>query len=184
MGEVLRNQNNAEICSRVKEIAVENVPKHPQQGFHYEKRICSRPLVLNISENRKTCPDCEKPAPIGNVNPRTINSKDIGLTKKELEECGITDGKEPAYKEAKVEKVRQPRKPKEAKLAVEAKVSKKSKDVVLLEVPLATLEGNVDVARALIEKTIDAFGQLPVTNFAESKRLIKLEEKLRGLLEA
>lgn len=181
MAEILRNQNNAEICPRVKEVAVQNVTNQPGSGFHYEPRICSRPLTLNISENRKICPDCEKPAPVGNVKPRTINSNDIGLTRKELEELGYKNGVEPAHKKPAVAKVHKPR---EAKPAVEAKVSKIKKGVMVIEVSAEELDKASDISSFLIAHAIKAMDNLPAAeNFGESKRLIKLQEKLEALLE-
>jgi hypothetical protein len=182
MGMFEKDDRGVERCQRVKEAAIENVTGDPSKGYHNAKAICNRPASLNISENRKFCSDCDKQAPVGNVNPRVTNSAGIKLSKKELEECGVTE--DPSLKPAPAKKVRAERKPREAKPAVEAKVSKVKKDAVTLEVSLSLLEENEDVAAILIRRTIEAFGELPVTNFAESKRLIKLEEKLRSLLES
>jgi len=184
--EIVRDKQGVERCHRVVETVVANDPKDPTQGFTRTKAYCNKPVTNNIAEGGKTCPACEKQPPIGWASPRITNAAGVKLTPKELEECGVKDGQDPSLTAtAPVKRVRVQRKPKESKPAVEAKVKKEiKKDTVLLEVPLSILEENGDVAKTLIEKTIDAFGQLPVTNFAESKRLIKLEEKLRGLLEA
>lgn len=180
MAEPLRNANGAEVCPRSKDVAVENIAQHPESGFHYEKRICSRPLTLSISENRKVCPDCERPAPVGNVHPRTINSRDIRLTQKELSECGVKED----VVAVPVAPKRAPRKPRELKPAVEAKVSKNKKDCVVIEIDLVTMEKTEDIAALLIRLASNGLNDIPVTNFGESKRLIKLQEKLESLLEA
>lgn len=184
--EIVRDKQGVERCQRIVEAVLANDAKDPMQGFKKVRAHCNKPVTLSISEGGKTCPSCEKQPPIGWASPRVTNAAGVRLTPKELEECGVTDGEDPSLKAAPVVKpVRAQRKPREAKPAVEAKVKKEvKKDVVLLEVPLSVLEENADVAATLIEKTIEAFGQLPVTNFAESKRLIKLEEKLRSMLGA
>lgn len=168
-----------EVCKKVINATVENVPGDPSKGYKSVPSYCNRPVVLNVSENMKMCPRCDKQAPIGNVHPRITNAAGVRLTPKELEECGVTEDTSLLAPVAKP-KVK---KPKEAKKAVEAKVKKEiRKDVVILEVPLSVLEENGDVAATLIRRTVEAFGSLPTTNFAESKRLIKLEEKLLALL--
>jgi hypothetical protein len=164
-----------EVCGRVVDAVVENVTGDPSKGHKTIQAYCSRPLVLNIAENAKMCPQCDKQPPIGNVHPRITNAAGVILTKKELEECGVT-GKDPSQIPTKV-----PKKTKEAKKAVEAKVSKVLKDSITISITLDLLEQSEDVARTLIVGASQALDKLPVTNFAESKRLIRLQEKLDAL---
>lgn len=181
--EIGRNGRGAEVCRRVRKIAVQNVPGDDSKGYHYIDAYCGKPVVHSISEGGKTCSECEKPPVIGWPRPKVTNAAGVVLTNRELQECGVKDGQDPSLKEAPPKPTA--RKLREPKKAVEAKVKKEpKKDVVSLEVPLSVLEENGDVARILLLKTIEAFGTLPVTNFAESKRLIKLEEKIRAMLEA
>jgi hypothetical protein len=186
MSNIERDEQGVDRCHRVVKAVVPNNPKNPTEGYRRIDAYCNKPVTFSVAERRKVCPDCDKQPPVGNVQPRTINAAGVSLTAKELEECGVTDGKDPSLNPpAEKEPAKAAPKPRAKKLAVEAKVKKEVKrDVVTLEVPLSVLEENGDVAAVLIQKTMDAFGTLPVTNFAESKRLIKLEEKLRGLLEA
>lgn len=166
-----------EVCGRIIDAVVENVPGNPAKGHKTVRSYCSRPLVLSISENAKMCPQCDKQPPIGNVHPRTTNAAGISLTKKELEECGIK-GTDPSLILTKALK-----KTREAKKAVEAKVSKVKKDTVTIEVELSTLEGAADIAALFIMRASEALNSLPTPTLAESKRLIKLQEKLDSLLK-
>lgn len=172
--EIVRNERGADVCHRVVQIAVEKVKGDASKGYKYVDAYCNKPVVHSISEGMKICPSCDKQPPIGNVHPRITNAAGIKLTPAELKECGVTDDSFPAT--APVDAV-------EAIPAVEAKVEIK-KDEVVLSIPLHELEGSVDVATLLIKKVIESFGTLPVTNFAESKRLIRLEEKLEAIVRA
>lgn len=178
MAETRVDERGAERCTRIKEGAVENVQGDPSKGFHRAKVYCNKPMLMSVAEKRKICPDCEKPPVEGKPTPRVTNAAAVGLTVKEMEECGLNpdgtriDGKEIQKKVAPVI---------EAPQAVEAKVEVK-KDEVVLSVPLSELAAQDDVAAYLIKKVIDGFGSLPTPTYAESKRVMKLEEKLTALL--
>lgn len=169
-----------EVCKRVIAAVVEIVPGDATKGHKTVQSYCNQPVVLSISENRKMCPRCEKQPPVGNVHPRTTNAAGIVLTKKELEECGVT-GVDPSTVSVAAPKV--PKKTREAKKAVEAKVKKVNKDELVITVSLDTIEGANDIAATFISLASKALDELPVTNFAESKRLIRLQEKLDSLLK-
>lgn len=175
--EIKRDERGIDRCNRVITTAVQNVPNDDSKGYHNIQAICNRPITQRISDGVKGCPRCDKEPAVGNVKPRTTNAAGITLTQKELEECGVTEDTSKKIQEVKV-----PKKPKEAKKAVEAKVNKAKKDELTFIVPLGSLEGDVDVAAFLIKKASAALDELPVTNFAESKRLIRLQEKLEALV--
>lgn len=176
--DIVRNDRGADVCHKIIKAAVENVKGDPSKGYHYEDVFCNKPVVLDISENRKTCPSCEKRPPVGNVHPRTTNSAGIILTQKELQECGVTE--DPSLKAVPKPKAK---KTVVAKKAVEAKVKNAKKDSVSIEVDLGTLESAEDIAAVLIRKASDAMDQLPTPTLAESKRLIRIQEKLDSLLK-
>lgn len=175
------DERGVERCMTIKEGAVENVKGDPSKGYHKAKVYCNQPMALSVSEKRKICPSCYKEPVVGFPTPRTTNATGVVLTPKEMEECGLNpdgtrlDGKEIAVKTVS-ETIEAPK-------AVEAKVEVK-KDSVVIEVPLADLEANPDVAAYLIRKVVAGFGALPITNYAESKRMMKLEEKLESMLGA
>ena len=172
--------NGVDRCRTEKQVAVQNVPGDDAKGFHYEKAFCNRPMTLSISQNRKICPECYREPVVGFPEPRVTNAAGISLTQKELEECGVKDGVDPSSLKAAA-----PKKVVSAPaivLAAPGKVVRK--DEVSLAVPLNDLESNADVAAYLIKKVLEGFGSLPVTNYSESKRLMKLEEKLEALLRS
>jgi len=176
--EIVRNERGADVCHRIVEVAVENVTGDASKGFHYVKAYCNQPVILNISENQKMCPKCDKIPPVGNVHPRVTNAAGVKLTPKELAECGVTED----TSLIKVESIKVTKKSKEKK-PVEGKVKKVNKDEINLSFTLDSLEGDTDVASYLIKATINAMDNLPTPTLAESKRLIKLQERLQKLLE-
>ena len=174
----------AEYCRNVKQGAVPRNANNPGAGFVATDVYCNKPLVLSVSENRKVCPDCDKEPPVGNVHPKVTNAAGVMLTPKEMQDCGLNpdgtriDGKEFPKKEiaqAEVTAV-------EAKVEIAKPVVKA--DEVVLTIPLKELEGDIDVAAYLVRKVIEGFGTLPTPTYAESKRVMKLETKLEGLLGA
>lgn len=169
---IQRDEKGAERCRKIKKGVVQS-----GTGFVRTDVYCNKPVLFSIAQGRKICPDCEKEPPVGNPQPRTTNAAGISLTKKELEECGVTDGEDPSLKAPTP-------KPVVATVAVEAKVAEVKKDEVVLTIPLKELDGDIDVAAYLIRKVIEGFGALPTPTYAESKRVMKLEEKLEGLLGA
>lgn len=173
---IVKDERGAERCHRIMKTAVENVRGDISKGHHYVDAFCGKPVVLNISENRKMCPSCDKTPPVGNVHPRVTNAAGTSLTAAELKECGLERDTSMDAAPKKVVK-----RTKEAKKAVEAKVSKVKKDALILNVPLSALEGESDIAAFLIKTASSALDQLPVTTIAESKRIIRLQEKLDAL---
>jgi hypothetical protein len=186
MSNIERDEQGVDRCRRAVKAVVPNNPKNPTEGYKRIDAYCNKPVTFSVAERRKVCPDCDKQPPVGNVQPRTINAAGVSLTAKELEECGVMDGKDPSLNPpAEKAPVRAAPKPRAKKLAVEAKVKKEvRKDAVEMVVSLDLLEQSPDVIRTLITGAIEGMDKLPVTNFAESKRLIKLQEKLQSLLEA
>lgn len=176
--EVARNERGADVCRRIVKVATEKVKGDASKGFEYVDAYCNKPVVLNITEGRKMCPQCDKQPPVGNVHPRTTNSAGIALTPAELKECGVSE--DPSLKQKDME-VSKPVEGTKATTAVEATVIVK-KDEVVLSIPLKDLEANQDIAAFLIKKVIDGFGSLPTPTYSESKRVMKLEEKLEALL--
>lgn len=181
MSEIKRDQQGVDRCQRVVEAVMQNDPKNPQNGFTKVKAYCNKPITFSVSEGRKVCPDCDKQPPIGWVNPRTTNASATGLTVKEMEECGLNpDG---TRIDGKLITRVAPKQTIEAPQAVEAKVEVK-KDTITIDVTLDEIQAGEDIAALLIRRVSESMDKLPVTNFGESKRLIKLQEKLETLLGA
>lgn len=171
--EIVISKDGVTRCNRKVMLAVPNVPNDVSKGHHNVEAYCGMPIVTRLSDNVKACPRCDKEPAVGNVHPRLMNSNDISLTPAELKECGITEN--PVTKPAVVEAKTSP---------VEGtKMSEVRKDVITFEVPLEVLEGDIDVAALLIKQASESLDLLPVTTFKESKRLIRLQEKLESLLK-
>jgi hypothetical protein len=175
--DIRRDDRGVDRCSRTVMQAVHNVPNDDSKGFHNVAAVCNMPIVQRISDGVKGCSRCDKEPPVGNVHPRTTNAAGINLTPKELEECGLKED----YTKIEVVKAE----PVINTQAMEAPVEKDRiarKDAVGIEVSLDLLEQCDDVPALLIKGMIESMDNLPVTNFKESKRLIKLQEKLEALL--
>lgn len=175
--QIVRDDRGIDRCSRQIMKAVANVPNDPSKGYKNIPAYCGQPITQRISDGVKACPNCDREPPVGNVHPKTTNSAGIALTEAELKECGVTE--DTSLKQVETKKVA--KKPKEKK-AVEAKVYRAKKDIVEFAVTLDQLEQTEDLTRLLIKAASDSLDKLPVTNFAESKRLMKLQERLEALL--
>ena len=175
------DERGVERCRVIKETAIPNVANDPSKGYHQAKAYCNQPMMLNIAERRKVCPSCYKEPVVGNPQPRVTNAAGVVLTVKELEECGLNpDGTRIDGKEIAVTKTTEaPVGPQ----TLEAKVEIK-KDEVTITVTLADIESGADIAALLIKRVSEGMDKLPVSNFGESKRLIRLQEKLEALLGA
>jgi hypothetical protein len=153
--------------------AIAKVPNDPSKGYYNAESICWQPITTRMSDGVKGCPNCDKEPPVGNVHPRTTNSAGVALTAKELRECGVTeDGS--LIPSATIT----------AALPVEGNIMELKKDTVNLEIQLEEIETSSDVVRLLVQRVVDNMDSLPTPTLKESKRLIKLQEKLQKLLEA
>lgn len=179
MADTRIDERGAERCTRIKMGAVENVKGDPSKGFHQAQVYCNKPMLMSVAEKRKICPDCEKPPVEGKPTPRVTNASGVALTVKEMEECGLKpDGTRIDGKEIKTVAVVA------APQAVEAQVEvKKDPNTVTIDVTLDEIQSAEDIAAMLIQRVSASMDKLPVTNFGESKRLIRLQEKLEGLLK-
>lgn len=173
--EIVRDDRGVYRCARKIMKAIPRVLGDDSKGYYNAEAICNAPITTRMSDGVKGCPNCDKEPPVGNVHPRTTNSAGISLTPAELKELGLTEDKIPAAPKHVTETQTSP---------VEGtKMSEVRKDVIAFEIPLDVLESDVDVAALLIKSASNSLDLLPVTNFKESKRLIKLQEKLESLLK-
>lgn len=177
--EIIRDERGIDRCNRKVFKAVQKVAGDDSKGYKNVESYCRQPIVQRISDGVRGCPSCDKEPAVGNVHPRTTNANNIALTPKEMEDCGLNpdgtriDGKIIEQKSVEV-----------ATIPVEGiKVSEVKKDEINLSISLVDLESDRDIAAFLIKQASEALDSLPVTNFKESKRLIRLQEKLESLLK-
>ncbi len=122
------DQQGVERCQNVIQAAIENVKGHPEKGYRQAKAYCNQPMTLSVSEKRKICPRCYKEPVVGFPEPRVTNASGVGLSAKEMEECGLNpdgtriDGKEIVRVSAETPEISK---------AVEAKVESKKDEVIL-----------------------------------------------------
>jgi ribosomal protein L37AE/L43A len=177
--DIRRDERGVDRCNRKIFTAVQKVTGDDSKGYKNVEAICGMPIVQRISDGVKGCPRCDREPAVGNVHPKTTNASQTSLTPKEMEECGLNpdgtriDGKVLPVKSVEAEA-----------LPVEGiKVEEIKKDEIVLRIPLDVLGSDIDVAAYLIGLSSSALDELPVTNFKESKRLIKLQERLEALLK-
>jgi hypothetical protein len=171
--DIKRDDRGVDRCNRRVTTAVPNVLGDDSRGYHNIESFCGMPIVQRISDGVKGCPRCDKEPPVGNVHPRTTNSAAVKLTSAELKECGLDEdnsSKETVTATLPVEG---------NTVSVEIK-----KDVVSLDIKLEEIEASNDVVRLLVQRVVDNMDSLPTPTLKESKRLIKLQERLVKLLEA
>ena len=171
--DIKRDERGVDRCSRRVMLAVPNVLGDDSKGYHNVESFCGMPIVQRISDGVKGCPRCDKEPPVGNVHPRTTNSAGVKLTPAELKECGLTEDN--SSKETIT-----------ATLPVEGNIvsAEIKKDIVSLEIKLEEIEMSTDVVRLLVQRVVDTMDSLPTPTLKESKRLIKLQERLMKMLEA
>lgn len=172
--DIRRDGQGVDRCNRTIMTAVPNISGDPSKGYHNVQGLCNKPITQRISDGVRACPNCDREPPVGNVHPKTINASQVSLSEKELKECGLNED---------YTKVEQPVTTQAMEAPVEKDKSRFSlKDAVGIEIELSVLEQCEDIPALLIKAAIESMDNLPVTNFKESKRLIKLQEKMEALL--
>ena len=181
MRDIRRDERGIDRCNRQRTKAVPNVIGDPSQGYKNVVAVCGAAIAQRVSDGVRGCPHCDREPPVGNVHPRTMNSNDVALTARELQECKAIDdaiaAKIALKNGAIIEEVHETP-------AVEAKMSEIKKDVVILELKLEEIELSPDVVRLLVQRVVDSMDSLPTPTLKESKRLIKIQDRLTKLLEA
>jgi hypothetical protein len=176
--DIKRDDRGVDRCNRRIMTAVPNVLGDDSKGYHNVESFCGMPIVQRISDGVKGCPRCDKEPAVGNVHPRTTNAAGVKLTPAELKECGLTEDLSSVIIKEIDKKVI------DLLPAVEATMSEIKKDVVSLDIKLEEIEASNDVVRLLVQRVVDNMDSLPTPTLKESKRLIKLQERLVKLLEA
>lgn len=142
---------------------------------------CGAMMVKNLTLNTLMCTSCDR-IKDPNANPKVINSSMIRLSNKELEECGLNS--DPLLN-AKPEPVVQPKKVVK-KEAVEPKprtAKVKTPNSVKIEVTMEELRNNPDVVKVMLQKTLDAIFDLPVSNFREAEAIRVVKDKVEAYLK-
>lgn len=142
------------------------------------QRHCMSMMVSNLSTNQKMCSSCDRIRD-PNAKPTIINSSMIRLTDKELAECGLD--KDPllnAKPDAPV-KLKKAIK-QEATAPRRAKV--KTPNKVTIEMSMEELQKDPNVVNVMLQKTLDAIFELPVSNFREAEAIRVVKERVESFL--
>jgi hypothetical protein len=141
------------------------------------QRHCLSMMVSDLSRNLKMCSSCDRIRD-SNAKPTVINSSMIRLTDKELAECGLD--KDPLLN-TKPEPIKQSNRlkvkttPRRPKVAVPNQVK--------IEVTMAELDGSTDLVKTLLNKTLKAVYNLPITKFSEAEAIRGTSERIKSLLK-
>ena len=149
------------------------------------QRHCMAMMVSDLT-NGKHCTHCQKKPNPGVPEPKVMNSSMIRLNDKELKECGLT--KDPSYVPGgatQVNKVTEPKviiapKVKRQYTRREPKVA--VPNAVKIEIAMSDLKNSDDVVKLLLQKSIEAIYELPVTKFSEAEAIREVSEKIKKLI--
>lgn len=149
------------------------------------QRHCGSMMVKNLTMNQLMCTSCDR-VKDPNARPNVINSSMIRLSQKELEECGLQSdplaGKtvvpEPAKEPAK--KIKKERKD-EAVVGPKTRTMK-TPNKVNIEMTMEELKNNPDVVAVMLNKTLEAIYELPVSNFREAEAIRVVKERVESFL--
>lgn len=146
------------------------------------QRHCGSMMVKNLSTNMLMCTNCDR-IKDPNARPMIINSSMIRLNDKELKECGLDH--DPLLN-AKSDPIPQPKKSrqKDAKVA-ESKPRRtivKTPNKVSIEMSMDELKKNPNVLAVMLQKTLDAIYELPVSNFREAEEIRVVKDRVEEFL--
>ena len=144
------------------------------------QRHCMSMMVNNLTTNTRGCSSCDRIRD-PNANPKVINSSMIRLSQKELEECGLQSDPLVGQKAAPIPE------PKKVKVTKEPKpVTRRTKvavpNTVKIEITMKELEENPEIVSVLLQKTLAAIYDLPITKFSEAEAIRGTSEKIKKLL--
>lgn len=147
---------------------------------------CGSMMVKNLTTNQLMCSSCDK-IKDPNANPKVINSSMIRLNQKELEECGLKEdpfagravvpaqpAKAPAKKAQKARENAEVQRPKK---------TMKTPNKVVIEMTMEELKNDPNVVNVMLNKTLEAIFELPVSNFREAEAIRVVKERVESFLK-
>jgi len=147
------------------------------------QRHCMAMMINNLTTNQRLCSSCDR-IKDPNANPKVINSSMIRLSQKELEECGLqSDPLLNAKAAPEPVKPKRTRRTKEEMATSEPRRSKvKTPNSVKIEMTMEDLKKNPNVLSVMLQKTLDAIYELPVSNFREAEEIRVVKERVEEFL--
>lgn len=145
------------------------------------QRHCMSMMINNLTTNTRGCSSCDR-IKDPNANPKVINSSMIRLSQKELEECGLqSDPLINAKAQAPV-KVKKSRKQVDQPTEGPRRTKVKTANSVKIEITMEELKKDPNVVNALLQKTLEAIFELPVSNFREAEEIRVVKERVESFL--
>jgi hypothetical protein len=148
------------------------------------QRHCLSMMVNNLTTSTRGCSSCDR-IKDPNANPKVINSSMIRLSQKELEECGLQsdpliNAKAQAVLVAKPKRTRRTKE--EMATAGPRRTIVKTPNSVKIEMSMEELKKNPNVLNVMLEKTLEAIYELPVSNFREAEEIRVVKERVESFL--
>jgi hypothetical protein len=144
------------------------------------QRHCMAMMISNLSTNTRVCSSCDRIRD-PNANPQVINSSMIRLSQKELEECGLQADPLANVKSDPIKPAKRQKAVKEE--ATEPRRTKvKTPNKVVIEMSMEELRKDPNVVNVMLQKTLEAIFELPVSNFREAEQIRVVKERVEGFL--
>lgn len=144
------------------------------------QRHCMAMMINNLTTNTRGCSSCDR-IKDPNANPKVINSSMIRLSQKELEECGL---KNDPLLNPKAEPIKQPKRLKAVKdeTTTPRRAKVKTPNKVTIEMSMEELQKDPNVVNVMLQKTLEAIFELPVSNFREAEAIRVVKERVESFL--
>lgn len=146
------------------------------------QRHCGAMMVKNLTTNMLMCTNCDR-IKDPNAKPVIINSSMIRLNDKELKECGLDH--DPLLN-AKSDPIPQPKKQRKIKDEPTEPGPRRTKvktpNKVTIEMTMEELKNDPDVVKVMLNKTLEAIYELPVSNFREAEAIRVVKERVESFL--
>lgn len=144
------------------------------------QRHCLSMMVNNLTTNSRMCSSCDRIRD-PNARPTVINSSQIRLSDKQLAECGLESDPLLNVKPEPIKPAKRLKAPKtEEEAPRRAKVKPANK--VTIEMSMEELQKDPNVVNAMLQKTLEAIYELPVSNFREAEAIRVVKERVESFL--
>jgi hypothetical protein len=145
------------------------------------QRHCLSMMVSDLSRNMKMCSSCDR-IKDPNARPTVINSSMIRLSQKELAQCGLeSDPLLNAKTQAPV-KVKKTKKVEAQEATAPRRTKVKTPNKVTIEMSMEELKKDPNVVNVMLQKTLEAIFELPVSNFREAEEIRVVKERVESFI--
>lgn len=147
------------------------------------QRHCGSMMVKNLTMNQLMCSNCDRVQDV-NARPKVINSSMIRLSDKELAECGLESDPLVGLKPEPIKPAKRLKKqPAETAEPKPKRTKMKTPSSVVIEMPMEDLRKDPNVLKVMLQKTLDAIYELPVSNFREAEEIRVVKDRIESYLQ-